>query len=157
MPSYENAMQIKSAEVKKQACLLAATQTEHQVRSGLLLNIVVAQCTAIFQLLACEDETLLIWWDALFVLNLRLHVVDRIGALNLKRDRLARQCLDEDLHTTSQAQNQVQRRLLLNVVVRESATILKLLASEDQALLVWWDTLLVLDLRLDVVDSVRGL
>jgi len=46
---------------------------------------------------------------------------------------------------------------LLNVVVRESAAILKLLASEDQALLVRGDALLVLDLGLDIVDRVRGL
>jgi hypothetical protein len=37
-------------------------------------------------------------------------------------------------------------RLLLNVVVRECATILKLLASEDQALLVRRNALLVCDI-----------
>jgi len=46
---------------------------------------------------------------------------------------------------------------LLNVVVRKSAAILQLLASEDQALLVRRDALLVLDLGLDIVDRVRGL
>ena len=46
---------------------------------------------------------------------------------------------------------------LLDVVVRESAAILELLAGEDQALLVGGDALLVLDLRLDIVDGVRGL
>jgi len=47
--------------------------------------------------------------------------------------------------------------LFLDVVIGESAAILKLLASEDQALLVRRNALLVLDLRLDVVDSIRGL
>lgn len=47
--------------------------------------------------------------------------------------------------------------LLLDVVIRESATVLKLLASEDQTLLVGWNSFLVLDLALDVVDSVRRL
>jgi hypothetical protein len=51
----------------------------------------------------------------------------------------------------------VESRLLLDVVVRERTAVLKLLTSEDQALLVRRDTLLVLDLALDVVDSVRGL
>lgn len=46
-------------------------------------------------------------------------------------------------------------RLLLNVIVRESAAVLKLLASKDQALLVRGDALLVLNLRLDVVDGIR--
>ena len=45
----------------------------------------------------------------------------------------------------------------LNVVIRESATVFELLASENQSLLVRRDTLLVLNLRLDVVDGIRGL
>ena len=47
--------------------------------------------------------------------------------------------------------------LLLDVVVRKSAAVLELLASEDQALLVRGDALLVLDLGLDVVDGVGRL
>jgi hypothetical protein len=47
--------------------------------------------------------------------------------------------------------------LLLDVVIRESATVLELLASEDQALLVRGNTLLVLNLALDVVNGVGGL
>lgn len=47
--------------------------------------------------------------------------------------------------------------LLLNVIIRESATVLELLASKDQALLVRRDALLVLNLALDVVDGIRGL
>ena len=37
-------------------------------------------------------------------------------------------------------------RLLLDVVVGQRASVLELLASEDQPLLVWGDTLLVLEL-----------
>jgi hypothetical protein len=51
----------------------------------------------------------------------------------------------------------VESRLLLDVVVRESTAVLKLLAGEDQALLVRRDTLLVLDLALDIIDSVGRL
>jgi hypothetical protein len=65
--------------------------------------------------------------------------------------------LDEDLHTSTKAEDEMQGRFLLNVVVGQGATILKLLAGEDQALLVWGNALLVLDLALDIVDSVRGL
>ena len=45
----------------------------------------------------------------------------------------------------------------LNVVVRKSAPIFQLLTSEDKTLLVWWDTLLVLNLALHVVDCVGAL
>jgi hypothetical protein len=51
----------------------------------------------------------------------------------------------------------VKGRLLLDVVVGQSTTVLELLASEDQALLVRGNALLVLDLALDVVDGIRGL
>ena len=56
----------------------------------------------------------------------------------------ARQRLDEDLHTTAETQHQVQRRLILDVVVGQSSAVLKLFAREDQALLVRRDALLVL-------------
>lgn len=62
-----------------------------------------------------------------------------------------------DLHSTTQTKHQVQRRLLLNVVVGKSTAVLKLLASENQTLLVRRDTLLVLDLALNVVDGVARL
>ena len=48
----------------------------------------------------------------------------------------------------------MESRLLLNIVIRESATVLELLAGEDQALLVGGDALLVLNLGLDVVNGV---
>lgn len=59
--------------------------------------------------------------------------------------------------TATQAEHQVQGRLLLDVVVRQSAAILQLFASEDQTLLIWGDSFLVLDLGLDILDGVRGL
>ncbi len=40
------------------------------------------------------------------------------------------------LHATAQAQHQVQRRLLLDVVIGKRAAVLQLLAGEDEALLV---------------------
>ena len=58
------------------------------------------------------------------------------------------------LLSTSQPQNQVQSRLLLDVVIAQGSSILQLLTSEDKSLLVWWDTLLVLDLGLDVINGV---
>ena len=45
----------------------------------------------------------------------------------------------------------------MNVIIRKSSAVFQLLSSEDQTLLVWWDTFFVLDLGLDVVDGVRGL
>ena len=65
-----------------------------------------------------------------------------------------RNLLDEDLHASTQAQHQVKSGLLLDVVVCQGATILKLLAGKDQTLLVWGNSLLVLNLALDVLNGV---
>ena len=50
------------------------------------------------------------------------------------------------LLAATEAEHEVEGRLLLDVVVREGAAILELLAREDQALLVRRNALLVLDL-----------
>ena len=121
------------------------------------MDVVVAECAAVFELLASEDETLLVWRDALLVLDLGLDVLDGVTGLDLEGDGFAGEGLDEDLHTTTKTQHQVKSRFLLNVVVAQSAAVLELLASEDESLLVWRDALLVLDLGLDVLDGVTGL
>jgi hypothetical protein len=80
------------------------------------------------------------------------------------------------LGTTTKAEHQVEGRLLLDVVVRKSAAVLKLLTSEDQTLLIRGNSLLILcshcqlflsvtikgrkehtNLGLDIVDGVGGL
>merc|ERR1740138_355047 len=76
----------------------AAAQAEHEVEGRLLLNVVVREGAAILELLAREDQALLVGRDALLVLDLGLDVVNRVRRLHLESDRLARQGLDEDLH-----------------------------------------------------------
>ena len=77
------------------------TKSEHQVESGLLLDVVICQGATILELLASEDETLLVRRDALLVLDLRFHHVDGVGRLHLEGDGLAGKSLDEDLHMPS--------------------------------------------------------
>jgi len=76
----------------------AATETKHQVEGGLLLDVVVSQGTAIFELLAGEDETLLIGGNTFLVLDLLFHILDGVRGLHIESDGLAREGLDEDLH-----------------------------------------------------------
>jgi hypothetical protein len=47
--------------------------------------------------------------------------------------------------------------LLLDIVIGKGTAILKLLASKDKTLLIRRNTLLVLDLRLNIIDGVGGL
>jgi streptomycin 6-kinase len=137
--------------------LHATTETEDEVKSRLLLDVVVGESATIFELLAGEDEALLVRRNALLVLDLLLHVVDGVSRFDLKGDGLACQRLDKDLHTTTETKDEVKGALLLNVVVGEGATIFKLLASENQALLVGRYSLLILDLLLDIVDGISRL
>jgi len=81
--------------------LLATTEAEHQVKGGLLLDVVVRQGAAILQLLAGKDETLLVWGDALLILDLCLHVVNGVRGFHLQGDGLASEGLDKDLHATT--------------------------------------------------------
>jgi hypothetical protein len=46
------------------AVLAAAAEPEDQVKRGLLLDVVVGEGAAVLQLLPCEDEALLVGWDA---------------------------------------------------------------------------------------------
>jgi len=124
------------------------------VKGGLLLDVVISQRPPIFQLLPSENQPLLVWWDPLLVLDLRLDVVDGVGALDFQGDGLASEGLDEDLHSTAETEDQVECALLLDVVIGEGAAVFELLAGEDKPLLVRWDSFLVLDFRLDVVDGV---
>jgi len=68
-------------------------------------------------LFAGKDEPLLVWRDALFVLDLRLDVVDGIRSFHVKCDRLAGEGLHEDLHSTPQTQDQMECALLLDIVI----------------------------------------
>jgi hypothetical protein len=76
----------------------STTETQHQVQGRLLLDIVIAQRAAVFELLARKDESLLIRRNALFVLDLGLDIVDRVAGLHVKRNGFTRQGLDENLH-----------------------------------------------------------
>ena len=66
-------------------------------------DVVVTQSAAVLELPAGAyirrhlDEALHIRRNALLVLDLLFHVVDRVGRLDVERDRLAREGLDEDL------------------------------------------------------------
>ncbi|RDY12308.1 hypothetical protein CR513_02924, partial [Mucuna pruriens] len=65
--------------------LLGTTaETQHEVESGLLLDVVVGEGAAILQLFSGKDEALLVRRNALLVLDLRLHVVDGVRRLHLQ-------------------------------------------------------------------------
>merc|ERR1712161_108854 len=134
--------------------LLATTKTKDKVKGRFLLNVVVGKSTAIFELFAGKDQSLLIWGNSLLILNLGLNILNGVGGFDLQSNGLSGQGLDENLHTSTKTENQMQSRLLLDVVVGEGAAILKLFASKDQSLLIWGNSFLVLNLSLDIFNGV---
>jgi hypothetical protein len=80
------------------ALLGTSTESQDQVKGGLLLDVVVRKGAAVLELLAGEDQALLVRGNSLLVLDLGLDIVDSVGRLHLKGDSLARQGLHEDLH-----------------------------------------------------------
>ena len=77
------------------ALLGTTSQTQDEMKGRLLLDVVVGEGAAVFELLASEDQALLVGWDALLVLDFGLDIVDGIGRFHLKGDRLAREGLDD--------------------------------------------------------------
>ncbi|KFQ80639.1 hypothetical protein N337_11064, partial [Phoenicopterus ruber ruber] len=137
--------------------LHATPQAQHKMEGGLLLDVVVGQGAPIFQLLAGEDQPLLIRRNAFLVLDLGLDIFNGVTGLNFQGDGLARQGLHKDLHATPQAQHKMEGGFLLDVVVGQGAPIFQLLAGEDQPLLIRRNAFLVLDLGLDIFNGVTGL
>lgn len=85
-----------------------STKTKHQVEGRLLLDVIVGKCSAVLKLLACEDQSLLIRGDTLFILNLLFDIVDRVGGLDLKGDSFARKGLHEDLRIRNEFKDKSQ-------------------------------------------------
>jgi len=137
--------------------LHTSTKTKDQVKSRLLLDVIVGESTAVLELFTGEDQALLIRGDAFLILDLGLHVVDGVGRLNLEGDSLARQGLDKDLHATAKTKDKMEGGLFLDIVVGERTPVLELFASEDKALLIGRDSFLVLNLGLNVVDRITRL
>ena len=73
-------------------------EAEDEVKGGLLLDVVVREGAAIIELLALEDETLLVRGDALLVLDLLLDGLDGVRVVDIKSDGLVREGLHENLH-----------------------------------------------------------
>jgi len=136
--------------------LHTSPQPQNQVKSGLFLDIIIAQGSAIFQLFSGEDQTLLIRRNSFFVLDFGLHIFNGVRCLNFQSNSLASQGLDEDLHSSSQPQDQVKSRFFLNIVVWQGSAIFQLFSGEDQTLLIRRNSFFVLDLGLNVLDGVRG-
>merc|ERR1719419_1673318 len=112
--------------------LHSSSQTQDKMKSTLLLDVVIRECTSILQLLTSKDQSLLIWRNSFLVLNLSFDVFNRVGWFHLKSDRLASQRFHEDLHTSSETKDKMKCTFLLDVVVRKESTLHLVLRLRDE-------------------------
>ena len=108
-------------------------------------------------MLSCEDESLLIRWDAFFVLDLGLDVFNGVCWLNVEGDGLSSLCFDENRRATSASHKHSAAASVLYKVDAEGSAIFELLSGKNESLLVWWDAFFVLDLGLDVLNGLSWL
>merc|ERR1711942_250335 len=127
------------------------------MESALLLDVVVGESTSIFQLFSSEDQSLLVWGNSFLVLDLCFYIFNGVRWFNLQSNGLAGEGLDKNLHSTSETKNKMESAFLLDVVVGESSSVFQLFSSEDQPLLVWGNSFLVLDLCFYIFNGVRWL
>ena len=62
-------------------------------------DVVITQGTIIFELLAGEDQSLLIGWDPLLVLDLALDRLYGVTGFDVERDRFSRERFYKNLET----------------------------------------------------------
>ena len=67
----------------------STSESEDQMKSGLLLDVVVRKGSSVFKLLSSKNESLLIWGDTLFVLDLSLDSLNWVRRLNIESDGLS--------------------------------------------------------------------
>lgn len=90
-------------------------------------------------------------------MNLCVHIVNGVRALHVQSDDLPGQDLHKDMYAAVETQHQVEGELFLDVILHKGSAILDLFTSKDELLLVSGNSLLVLDLGLDVVNDVQVL
>ena len=71
------------------------------MKSGLFLDVVIRQRSAVLQLLTSEYQSLLFRWNAFFVLNLGFDSFNGIARFDVQRDRFSSEGFDKNLHACS--------------------------------------------------------
>ena len=94
------------------ALLTASSKTQDKVKSRLLLDVVIAQSTTIFQLLSSEDKTLLIRRDSFLILDLGFDIVDGVAGFDIQSDGLACYASDERISESKRVREGLSEVLL---------------------------------------------
>jgi len=97
--------------------LHSTSKSKDKMKSRFLLDVVVGESSAVLKLLSGKNESLLIWRNAFFILDLGFDILNRISWFDIKCNSFASESFDKYLHATSESQNKMEGRLFLDVVV----------------------------------------
>merc|ERR550519_1310060 len=103
--------------------LHSSPESEDQMKSGLFLDVVIRQGPAIFELFSSKDQSLLVWGDSLFILDLSLDIFNGVRRFHLQSDGLSSESFDENLHSSSKSEDQDKEGILLDVVVGQGPSV----------------------------------
>ena len=74
------------------------SESEDKVEGGFLLDVVVSEGSAVFELFTGEDQSLLIGGNSFLVLDFGFDVFDAVSWFDVQSDGLACECFHKDLH-----------------------------------------------------------
>jgi len=78
-----------------------STKPQDKMQSAFLLNVIIAQCAAIFNLFAGKNNSLLVGWYTFFVLDFLSDGINIVTCFYVECQCLSCQRLDENLHTST--------------------------------------------------------
>ncbi len=78
--------------------LHTTSKSQHKVKCGFFLDIIVSQCSSIFKLFTSKNESLLIWWNTFFILYFSFYIFDGVSWFHIKCNCLSCQCFHKYLH-----------------------------------------------------------
>jgi len=87
-----------ASERREESRTSLTSQTQHAMQGRLLLDIVVGERLAVLELLAGEDQALLVWRNALGALDRSLDFLDGVVLVDIESRGLTSEKLDKDLH-----------------------------------------------------------
>ena len=143
--TYPNEEYSPSGYCSRKGCshLHSIAKTENRVEGRFFLNVIITKGATVLELFASKNKASQVGRNAFSVLDLGLHIVDRVRGLDFQCDCFVRKGLDKDLHASTEAKDKMKGRLLQvldAIIVRQGATVLKLFAGKDKALLVGRNT-----------------
>jgi len=105
-----------ASERREESRTSLTSKTQHQVERGVWLDVVVGERLAVLELLAGEDQALLVRRNALLVMDLFLDNRDGVVVLDIEIYRLTSEGLDKELHHDERVFREREREIGLGWV-----------------------------------------